>query len=303
MKKKYLYRIVPMFVIFVTMSTFYFYNKNYFKPISAKNINKTEVTTSEFLKSDKTGQVNNVNNTKSFGYGGTDIVKLLTKKEIKDRPLSPKEIFLTFDDGPSDNTTKILKILDQYNVKATFFVIGKNVEEYPDIVKGAFNDGMSIVNHSYSHQYSMYKNTDECLADFYRCSEAIKKVTGIEPRPVIRFPGGSDNRSGNPEIMKNIKAALISKGYDYVDWNTVTGDAVSANVRVQVLENNIMQQLEGKKFSVALMHDAAAKKTTVEALPKIIEYLKNQGFEFRTFDDLTPTERNSMIKEKIVDRP
>lgn len=223
-------------------------------------------------------------------------------KIVNDRPLFSKEVFLTFDDGPSVNTLKILKILDDNNVKATFFVIGDNVDKYPELIKAEYNDGMTIINHSYTHQYSMYKSVQSAMADFNKCNVSIKNAIGLTPLPYLRFPGGSDNTVSYSKIMKDIRDEVAAKGIEYIDWNVDSGDADSFRVAAGTIDNNLLKQLSNKNFAVTLMHDAPAKTTTVEALPVIIDYLKKQGFVFRTFADLTQTEEKEMIREKIIDR-
>ncbi|MDP4090701.1 MAG: polysaccharide deacetylase family protein [Bacillota bacterium] len=220
----------------------------------------------------------------------------------KDRPLSPKEVFLTFDDGPSPNTEKILKILNDNGVKASFFVLGSCAERYPDMVKAEYEGGMAILNHSYSHNYSMYKSLEGCTEDFNRGRDVLKSILGIEPLSFIRFPGGSDNRVSNSNTMKNIRDTLAGKGIDYVDWNVSSEDASAAKVPADKIRSSTISQLSHRNFAVILMHDAGGKTTTVEALPSIIDYLKTQGFVFRTFSDITTAEYNEMLKDKIIDR-
>lgn len=228
--------------------------------------------------------------------------KVVVNKTVEDKALFNKEVFLTFDDGPSTNTSKILKILDDNKIKATFFVIGSNVDEYPDLVKAEYKAGMTILNHSYSHNYSMYKSIDACMSDFSKCDEAIRKAIGSEPLKFIRFPGGSDNTVSQAKMMNNIRNEFIAKGMEYADWNIDSGDADKVKVPKATIENNIIRQFGSTNFAVALMHDAPAKTTTVDALPAIIDYLKKNGYVFRTFSDLTPTEEKEMKTKRIVDR-
>ncbi len=323
MKKKFINAFVIVTIVSAIVSGYYLYGKAYFKPIKANNtINSTENINADI--SPKVGnqhimgngihktpedpmmngviQVNGTNIPEIFVPQDKSVLKSFNNKVLNDVPLFPKEVFLTFDDGPSSNTPKLLKILDEKNVKATFFIIGKNADTYPAIVRAEFNDGMSIVNHSYSHQPSIYNSVEECVQDFNRCSTAIKNITGIEPLPFVRFPGGSDNKSSNPEIMKNIRNTFAGQGIDYVDWNISSGDAATATVPAAVIADNLMKQLSGKHFSIILMHDAPTKTTTVEALPGVIDYLKKEGFVFRTFNNLTAAEEKKMITQKIINR-
>lgn len=254
-------------------------------PIGARYVQASEDTV---IETDKQKEVNAINARKN--------------RYIKDRALYPKEIFLTFDDGPSENTPKILKILNDNNIKATFFLIGRNAETYPQYVKEEFNDGMCLVAHSYTHDYAIYKSVETYMADLDTCNKSITKITGIPPLSFTRFPGGSDNQVSNADMMKTIRKSVNSRGIDYIDWNISSGDAASSTLPAQTIKNNLFTQLANSTFGVSLMHDAPYKSTTVEALPAVIDYLKKQGFAFRTFDDLTPTEKSTMINLRIMNR-
>lgn len=221
---------------------------------------------------------------------------------VKDRPLYKKEVFLTFDDGPSANTLKVLRILDENKVKATFFVLGRNAEKNPSILKAVYKDGMDIENHSYSHQYSMYKSVQATLNDFKHGNAVIKSILGIEPYRFIRFPGGSDNTVSKPLTMVAIRNAIVQSGKEYVDWNSACGDGDSKVKSAVALKNAVISQMSVRNFGVVLFHDSSNKATTVAALPAILSYLKSHSFVFRTFKDLTPTEEKEMIKRKIINR-
>lgn len=317
-KRLYLLAVLATFIAIIGATGYYFYNKNDTNMAKASDINKKQVNTvskidlkenkpetkGEFkdLQPKKDGQ-----DQKEDNYLDGDSIKLNREKlqgktKIQDRPLFPKEVFLTFDDGPSTNTLKILKLLDDNKIKATFFVIGKNVDEHPELVKAEYLDGMSIMNHSYSHDYSIYKSIEASMEDFDKCNVSIKNAIGIEPHRFIRFPGGSDNQVSNHQIMASIREAVVAKGIEYVDWNTSSGDAAAVTVPAKNIESNLLNQLANRNFAVVLMHDVQSKTTTVEALPSVINYLIKQGYVFRTFDDLTPTEEQEMIKTGVINR-
>ncbi|GAB6150107.1 MULTISPECIES: polysaccharide deacetylase family protein [Clostridium] len=199
-------------------------------------------------------------------------------------PLDPnkKVAYLTFDDGPTKQMTpKILSILDKYNAKATFFVLGQMVEKNPELLKEERAKGHSICNHSYSHDYKLlYSSADNFLKDFAKSTAAIKAVLGDYDGKVIRFPGGSYGKKRAP-----YKQVAKDAGYTYVDWNALNGDAEHQHVPADKLLARVQSSTKGKNHVVILMHDAATKGTTVEALPKVIEYLKSQGYEFATLDE------------------
>lgn len=188
-----------------------------------------------------------------------------------------KTVFLTFDDGPSANITpQILNILDKYNIKATFFVVGAMAEENKEILKRTYNSGHAIANHSYSHNYSkIYSNVDNFIYEVDKTEEALKKILGYNFNTrVFRFPGGS---YGN---KKEFKEAINNKGMIYIDWNSLNGDAEGQGLSKDRLINRFLETSSNYEKLVVLMHDAPGKQSTVDSLPSIIENLKQRGFEF-----------------------
>jgi len=197
-----------------------------------------------------------------------------------------KVCYLTFDDGPTANTLKILKILDEYNVKATFFVIDTPQTKI-EYVKQIHAAGHTVGLHSNSHNYAhIYKSTTNYFNDLKKISDTVKKYTGVESK-VIRFPGGGSNTVSidhKKGIMSTLAVQVTKKGYTYFDWNLDSEDASAVTVSRTKIVNNVLNGAKGKSSICVLMHDAASKTTTVEALPAIIEGLKKQGY---TFEPLT----------------
>lgn len=191
-------------------------------------------------------------------------------------PEPPKIAYLTFDDGPYPETTpRILKILQDEGVKATFFVLGKQVDRYPDLLKAEFDQGHGIGNHSYTHDYrSIYRSPETFLAEITQTEESIVKAIGIRPR-IIRAPGGTQGH-----FHVRYYNAIDAADYLVYDWNVSAGDAAAPLVPADQLIRNIESQVPGKNRIIILMHDAGEKVTTVDALPRIIQYLKQQGFAF-----------------------
>ena len=188
--------------------------------------------------------------------------------------------YLTFDDGPSDNTLKILDILDAYGIKGTFFVVGTAKTQYmPQIV----NRGHAIGLHSTTHQYAtIYTSVSAYLSDIKQISDIVYNTTGVRSN-IIRFPGGSSNLiSANycHGIMTDLTKRMPQLGYSYFDWNVTSGDANASRVPAQTIVNTVLTNAKGKKSICVLMHDTSAKDTTVEALPAIIEGLDAMGFRF-----------------------
>ena len=199
-----------------------------------------------------------------------------------------KRVFLTFDDGPSKVVTPhILGILDKYNIKATFFVLGNRVKMYPDIVKQEYEAGHYIANHGYSHKYSsIYKNVDSILKEYNKTEQAIREALGDETYSsnLFRFPGGS---KGGPyeKIKKKARKELKEYGIAYLDWSALTYDAEGAKTKKEIL-SNLKETINGWNNVVILMHDAADKKITYETLEDVIKYLKKEGYEFKNIYDL-----------------
>lgn len=195
-------------------------------------------------------------------------------------------VYLTFDDGPDpDNTPAVLKILQTYHIKATFFVIGSEAEKHPDLVKSIYQQGHAIGNHTYSHVYrDIYKSAATYTAQLQRTDDIIKNITGARPR-ISRAPGGSAG-SFTKEYWENLK----SLGYMEVGWNISSGDA--SRSKAPQLAANIAKQVETNKFlwshAIVLMHDGRGHEETIKALPEIIHIFKNLGFEFRVVNLETP---------------
>ncbi|NMM62931.1 polysaccharide deacetylase [Clostridium sp. P21] len=188
-----------------------------------------------------------------------------------------KVAYLTFDDGPSPNTTKILEILNKNNIKATFFLIGQNAERNPELVKKEIAAGNVVGNHTYSHQLNYKEGPQKFVEDLDRGNAAIKSVIGDKyDSKLIRFPGGSFGNRLAP-----FRDAVTKAGYHYVDWNDETGDAEHSNVPVEALLSNLKKYTNSDTV-VILMHDAGAKVTSVQALPQVIDYLKSKGYTFDT---------------------
>lgn len=192
-----------------------------------------------------------------------------------------KVCYLTFDDGPSDNTLKILEILAKYNnIKATFFVVGTAKLEYlPQI----HNAGHTVGLHSNTHRYDIiYSSEVNYLTDLQAIQTAVEQRTGVKSA-VVRFPGGGSNMISHdysPGIMTRLTALLPQMGYSYFDWNVDSCDAGNAANNAAAIARNVLSQAENKKAICVLMHDTSAKNATVQALPTIIEGLINMGFKF-----------------------
>ncbi len=199
-----------------------------------------------------------------------------------------KRAFLTFDDGPSEITSQILDTLKEKKVKATFFMLGSHVKQFPDVVKRAYKEGHYLANHGYTHDYdSIYASKENVLEEFNMCNDEVKKALN-EPEynsHLFRFPGGLAGGK-YAEVKQEAKQLLEENDIVNVDWNALTGDAETQHPQYEKLMENLKTTTEDKSSVVILMHDAQAKKITADMLGDIISYLKEQGYEFYTFYDI-----------------
>lgn len=202
----------------------------------------------------------------------------LYAKLAKETKTVPNTVYLTFDDGPSNRTAEILDILKKEDIKATFFIIGKEGNKEKDLMKRIVDEGHTIGIHTYSHVYSsIYESVESYLDDFSQTYHLIYDVTGVKPE-VFRFPGGSINKY-SAQDYEEIIAEMTRRGFTYYDWNASSGDA-NSNATANSVYNNTVQSSEGKDRIILLMHDSISKSYTVAALPGIIEYYKAKGYKF-----------------------
>ncbi len=189
-----------------------------------------------------------------------------------------KTVYLTFDDGPSDRVTpKILDVLAEEKVKATFFIIGKNVETRKNIIKREFDEGNTVAVHSYTHKYKeIYSSEESLIKDIDACNEVIKSVTG-KYSSVYRFPGGSYG------LSQKFISAVTAHGLRYVDWNASTRDAEILNATPAQLLKAAVTTSASSNYIVLLAHDSTSKSATAEALRDIIKHYKDNGYVFKTF--------------------
>lgn len=199
-----------------------------------------------------------------------------------------KRAFLTFDDGPSNNTHQILDTLKNENIKATFFMLGRNVEIFPETTKRVYNEGHYIANHGYTHQYSsIYSSPQAVLDEYVMCNNAVKNALGEQEynSHLFRFPGGLPGGK-YANIKQEAKQILNDNNILTIDWNCLTGDAETSHPEQENLMQKLKDTSDGKNSIVILMHDAEAKKVTADMLPDIITYLREQGYEFKSFYDI-----------------
>lgn len=211
----------------------------------------------------------------------TDILASLPKED------GIKTAYLTFDDGPTTSVTPaILDILRRYDIKATFFMVGSLIEKNPGVAYRVYSEGHTLANHSYRHNYSyLYENEENFMSEINTTYSLICDITGDKNYPkIFRFPGGGYNAGSHGAAKQVYKETLAREGFRYCDWNCLNGDAEYKSPTVDTLLNRIKSSSKGKEDLVILMHDAAAKKINIQALPVIIDYLLSEGYTFSTLD-------------------
>lgn len=195
-----------------------------------------------------------------------------------------KIAYLTFDDGPSKSTSRILDILQKSGVKATFFVTGKTSDYHKQMLHRIVDQGHALGNHTYSHDYHrIYASVGAFKADVERLNQLLEQTVGVRPN-ILRYPGGSNNhlswRAGGRHIMSAITREMSALGYQYFDWNVSSTDAAAVTQSKEAIVESVKSNSRGKNQIIVLMHDMDVKTTTVDALPEIISYLKQSGYQF-----------------------
>lgn len=221
----------------------------------------------------------------------SDYSKLQNEKaDEKKNP--PKVAYLTFDDGPSKLTGKILDALKANGVHGTFFVIGLNAEKNPDALNQILADGNVVGIHSWTHQYDViYKSTANFMSDFNELREYIKQVTGVDPT-ICRFPGGTNNTVSfhyDKHIMQQITPMVEQAGVKPYDWNVDSEDAQTHVPTKDQIVSTVIRESKQYNNAVILMHDADQHQSSVDAIPEIVSQLKALGYKFSTLSNKTPT--------------
>ncbi len=187
--------------------------------------------------------------------------------------------YLTFDDGPSPNTDQVLRILEEEDVRATFFVVKADSVENRARLKAAADAGHTIGMHSASHDYhKIYSSVEAFLADYYELYTWIYEVTGKYPT-VFRFPGGSIN-GYNRAIYHELIAEMTRRGFAYFDWNVSAEDAAATTRAAATIVRSCLDSIPKIERGIILLHDSTGKATTVAALPEVIQGYRDAGYTF-----------------------
>lgn len=197
-----------------------------------------------------------------------------------------KVVYLTFDDGPTPGVTeKLMDILKEYDVKATFFVVGKEIPQREAILRRMYEEGHGIGLHTYSHNYKrVYSSPDVFLEEMDKTGQVINEVLGEQLNiKAIRFPGGSAGRL-NQGFLDNIN----EKGYKIFDWNVNLEDGVNPKLSPAEIIRNATKCKNNSNIRIILGHCNSSNKTTYQALPGIIKYYQKEGYIFKAIDNDTP---------------
>lgn len=258
-------------------------------------LSKKVVQNDSRTKNDKTvaGDVDNKKTDKETkDTQETDKKAEKTEKTVINATQSPepdgkKRVYLTFDDGPGVQTEKILDALKRYDVKATFFVNGKEDDYSKGIYSRIVQDGHTLGMHSYSHNYeSIYGSMKDFSQDFAQIYNLLNKTTGVSP-VFYRFPGGSTVSNISVPMNKMINF-LDDKGITYLDWNVTSPDINKSDASKEEIINEIVSQVKKYDSSIVMMYDVADRPNTVKALPDIIKKLKSDNYLLLPVDESTP---------------
>lgn len=223
----------------------------------------------------------------------SDVVKA-QEKEVKEtdvpttaKPtddMAKKKVYLTFDDGPGSQTGKILDILKKNQVKATFFVTGKEDAASKKMYQRIVEEGHTLGMHSYSHiQDVIYDSKNAFEKDLKQINRCLYQATGVHTK-FYRFPGGSSTQNTSLPI-KNFIDVLKKNHFQYLDWNVISPDINDANATKEQVVSSVMQGVEAYDTAVVLMYDVADKPMTVKALPSIIKQIKAKNYELLPVDE------------------
>ena len=211
--------------------------------------------------------------------------EIIVYDDISKIPKNGKVVYLTFDDGPCIYTEDIIKTLNKYNVKATFFVTNQ-FSNYQNIIKEEYDNGHTVAVHTFSHNYNLiYSSLDNYIDDFNKMNTIIYEQTG-EYSNIFRFPGGSSNTISrfNRGIVTKIANKMTEDGNYYFDWNVDSNDTGTSDPNL--IYKNVIDGIKNNQYSVVLMHDI--KKANIESVEMIIEHGLENGYTFLPLDENSP---------------
>lgn len=256
-----------------------------------------KVVVSGSVDVNKTGKYNvnyEVNDSKGNKTTVTRVVTV-SNEVVTNSPIKGA-IYLTFDDGPSSTiTSKLLDILKEKDVKATFFVINHS-SSLDYLIKREYDEGHTVALHSMTHSYpTVYSSVDAYFKDLEAIQDKVEKITG-QKSMIIRFPGGSSNtvsRHYSTGIMSTLTKEVLNRGFHYFDWNVSSGDAGDVKTAGEVY-SNVVKNLSKNRANIVLMHDFESNYKTLNAISDIIDYGKANGYQFLAIDMSTSMVRHSV---------
>lgn len=300
--------IIPIVVICGCLIAYFSYKYDYKEVNTSANIydsgnihNNSSQTTGSTTSSIINTSINSsaiipgdniIESAKSYAMPANEVAQILAGHS----ELKTKEVFLTFDDGPSQNTSKILQILKENNVHATFFILGSQLKDNTELqqeVKNEIYDGNAIGNHTFSHNYKILYpnnvlNVSSVMNEINETNSLLQSILGSNfDTRILRLPGGYMSRKyyKDPNLPA-LNKALDDECITSLDWDAETGDATTnSQMSIQTLVNNVMSHIANYNQPVILMHDSSTKADTVEALPSLIKALKEKGYKFMVIEN------------------
>ncbi len=217
--------------------------------------------------------------------------------------IEEKVIYLTFDDGPSPNTIDILDILNEEGVRATFFVIGKQVDTHKNIVERLENSHMCILPHTDTHNYrQIYKTAEDYFIDLNNCKDKIKSIINKDPVNFVRFPGGVNNDLLRNDVLKEIREKFLEYRYYFIEWNVYGLDAeITSKDANEIYESTVNQLLNTSK-AIVLLHDGYGNRNTVDSLRLIIHKAKKFGYKFKTLEEITEKDFDYFMRKNVINK-
>ena len=238
------------------------------------------------------------------------IVRVITVKSVEGfqsekylNYIEEKVIYLTFDDGPSSNTIDVLNILNEEDVKATFFIIGNQVDYYEDTIKKLEDSGMCILPHTNTHNYTqIYKTSEDYFKDLDLCKDKIRSVISRDPIDFVRFPGGVNNELLKNDVLNEIREKFLEDRCYFIEWNVYGFDAEITPRDSQVIYESTVNQLSNTSKAIVLLHDGYGNKNTVSSLRAIIHKAKQLGYKFKTLEDITEKDFDYFVRKNVINK-
>jgi len=215
----------------------------------------------------------------TYGYYKHTLSQSTSPAVVSNSAISEKKVFLTFDDGPSEMTEKVLDCLDENSIKATFFLIGEQItEDTEELVRRMYKEGHEVGVHTYTHEKNeIYASAQAYIDDVIKTADRIREVTGKQP-VYYRFPWGSANCYIS-SYRKEVINALAELGFQYIDWNVSGEDSVGTPSSGEIL-SNIKKDYNKYQEPVVLMHDSSSNKATAQTLSDIVSLFSEAGYSF-----------------------